>query len=1041
MNTLFKQLKQIFKAEMNLLDTAKLQAPVYGDKDDYEALLCDKGELSTTIEIHGYSSIISSGESMQNIQYMVDQLSNFFSSSDSRLMVTFVNDPDDHSYFDLAVNYYDKCADRLNLNVHDIHRADAERLKSLTRSDRMLLTVETGEGVLDLLSAKEASIERNRYITNLLKQVGFDGDVKTALKQKHYGQDPLSFNRLIMRYHQDTIKSITATLQAIDGLKFHVHTAKETLQFYRSICNRHASKNWEPLTYDAAGKKAFNLMHMRIDESADKNSLSGYFLPPLLTQIIGDDIKLDSQGIMSFNGFHYVSMSVDVPQNILTSFKSLLNKTLTIPYLMNWHLTASHKAIDALIGRASLIGMAGIIPGPNNCNRIKEDGSVIESIRKNESEPLAIYRLSILTWHEDKEILRTQSSNLKKMIEDWGTQTLKVEKALPHQAMMESLPSMAGPVIHKGMAACVYDAFIQMPWQRFRSPWSEGIINFINAEDYSVYPVDPGEKQKNFPRAIAVGRPGSGKTYINASILHATIFREPYRQLPLTGVVTIGYDGQLFADSIKDALPASQKHLVFYDEPKLSENYAVNIFDTPYGARKATNAQRSVIVNFIDQCAAELNKSSFGRDFSSLLDELVEKSYEYYSDQSDHPKDWTQGIDNEVDAMLLNDGFTFHELRNKSWWFLFDYFHDKGDCRMAYRCQQQAMPTIKELPDVLPEYKNIIDTAKKLKSEQGVDLLDLFINKIKLICTKYPNASIATRYNIEGARIHILDLQYVCPKQSDSEDTAQSKTDESEEDRQASIMYMLYVNTFRNKFNIHKSIEAFKKEVDVDAKYHSYHEKLIKAEESIPKIIRVYEKHRSKKAANFNKDLKRDVLEGRKYGYDFGGDSQVLEDWDKTLVKMMGCVFILSMNDGEDEKQIYRNYLGFKETHFEMARKHLRGRHPKYGQPFLLVVQDIDEENGNFIVPLYYLSSANKLWAFKTDEVDYVFKRTLEEKLKKISSKPVSDARVILAKQFPSSTIERARERLINNGEAQDNDQADEMLLKECIDAYYQLHA
>ena len=123
---------------------------------------------------------------------------------------------------------------------------------------------------------------------------------------------------------------------------------------------------------------------------------------------------------MSFNGFHYQLMSVEVPQNILTSFKSLLNKTLHLPYLMNWHLTASTKAVNALLARASMIGMAGIIPGPNNCNRIKDYGAVIEAVRKRESEPLAIYRLSILTWHQDKEVLRTQGSNLRKMIEDWG---------------------------------------------------------------------------------------------------------------------------------------------------------------------------------------------------------------------------------------------------------------------------------------------------------------------------------------------------------------------------------------------------------------------------------------------------------------------------------------------------------------------------------------------------------------------------------------------------------------------------------------------
>ena len=866
---------------MNLLDTTKLQVPVYGEGEDYEALLCDQGELSTSIEIEGYHTIIADKTATQNNQYLVDQLSNFFALEDHRLIVSFINDPNDHRYFDHVLHYYDHCANRLGLEVHDIHHADAKALQKITRSDRLLLTIETGAGVLDIFSGKQADRMRYKTAAKLLQAIGFQGDSKAALHQKHYGQNPLSFNQGVMRHHQDTLKSIIATLNAIDGLAFHVHTALETLQCYRRIFNPNASDDWAPVTADA--NKNYNPMHVSIDDS---NTIAAHMLPSLVTQVIGDDMALDNDGSVYLNGFYYLPMYLDIPQAILTGFKALLHKTLSLPYIVNWHLSAGSKGIDSLLSRASFLGLAGIIPGPNTCRRIKEEGEVMEAIRKQESEPLALYRLSVLTWHQDKDSLKIQGMQLKKMLEDWGTQTLNIEKALPHQSMMEVIPSLTDPKIHKAIPCCVMDAFTQMPWQRFRSPWSEGIINFINAEDFSIYPVDIGEKQKNFPRAISLGRPGMGKTFMNASILLATLFREPYRQLPLTGVITIGYDGKLFADSLRDALPQNKKHLVFYDEPQLNENYAVNIFDTPYGARVPSNSQRANIVNFIDQCVADLGQLSFGRDFSALLDEIVLASYQYFGDQSDHPKAWTQGLDDTIDTQLQREGFTFSKLRNYSWWELFDHFHQQGNHRMAYRCQQQAMPTIKELPDVLPEFKSIVDSARNIKTVQGVRLLDILINKIKLICTKYPNAVITTRYNIEGTRIHVLDLQYVCGKQDEDTDS-----DESEEERQASVMYMLYVNMVLNKFNIHKDFASFKADITLASTYHDYHRNLIQQESGLPKIIRVYEKHRSKKAKYFNTQLSRVVREGRKYGYDFGGDSQRLDDWDQGIVLQMGCIF------------------------------------------------------------------------------------------------------------------------------------------------------
>jgi hypothetical protein len=150
----------------------------------------------------------------------------------------------------------------------------------------------------------------------------------------------------------------------------------------------------------------------------------------------------------------------------------------------------------------------------------------------------------------------------------------------------------------------------------------------------------------------------------------------------------------------------------------------------------------------------------------------------------------------------------------------------------------------------------------------------------------------------------------------------------------------------------------------------------------------------------------------RKYGAEFSGASQQINDWSPTLMSNIPNVFIFSMDaDAEIQRQYFKDYLGFSDADFELAKKHLVGMHHKYGQPFLLFIKKVDGSKKPLLVPLYHTASATKLWALTTKDRDHAFRSTLEEKLVQAKvDNPVLMAREVLVEKFPSGKIESAVE-------------------------------
>jgi intracellular multiplication protein IcmB len=545
---------------------------------------------------------------------------------------------------------------------------------------------------------------------------------------------------------------------------------------------------------------------------------------------------------------------------------------------------------------------------------------LIKSYKKDGIKAMAMYRLSVLTWTESKEACLRKANTLKEKISSWGTaQVIRTEKANPVQSMLEVLPSIAKPSIHRAIPCLVEEAIVQMPFDRTSSPWDSGTINCISANERTIYPINVGEKQQDFPRSVYLGKTGYGKTFLKNSMLMNALFRKDYHKLPLLAMCTIGYDGELFADTIRSALPEDQHHLIIHDKPKLTADYAVNIFDTDYGARLPKESHVENIVGFLEQCLAEKGEARLQQDFAATLREVVIFSFQYYSDAVSTAKTYSMGANLEVDDYFAKHQVEVSEMRSWTWWDAFDYFHDLGNTRLAYMCQTQAMPTISNLIHVMSENQSIFDDARDAQIE-SMSIADVFKRRIVSLERTYKNLCVATRYSIESARIIIFDLESVCPKGS------KKNQPETQNDRTAALMYQLYFMFQTRKFLIPQNHDDFLSDTNVPKKYHQYHFDIIDSEKGIPKIFDVDEKHRASKAYNFNTELERIIREMRKYGAEFSGASQNVVDWDAELLSQVGAVFIMQINtSAEHEKSNFQELLGFSDAEFELAKNHLKG--------------------------------------------------------------------------------------------------------------------
>ena len=992
---MLEQLVNLFsKKSASILDYTKPQCVVYGDGVESESILCDEGELSSTFRVKGVTHPLTSEEFEQELNYITDNLRGLFNHEGVSLIFGYLNDPKNNDYLDSASASFDRCLNNYGLALEDIHREDLDELKKVTSKEDFFVTVETNKEFLEKNEAQEV-LEATKLRN---KEHGLSSD------HQQYGQNPAHFIDAIYEHHIHNVSHVKSTfargLGTIEKL-----SANEFLYQLKYILDQTVEMNWkaktQPQHEENSQEKGFTTarafdQHITNNESMDA---SHDLLPALMTQVVSDDIQIHEEGILSINGRYFKPMYVNALQETITQFQKFIAQSRDIPFFMNWNLTASPSKVSSMIGVGRLYGFFSIIPGSTNCKKLLDDANTLGDYEK-EDDTLCLMRLSCLTWGDSWQECRRNYLSLKSRIQNWGTQQVQTEKGQPDRGVFDVLPSVTAPVTQSVFPVRLREVVETLPLSRVRSPWKEGVTNFINALDLTVYPMMLGKGQQSYPRVVYLGPTGKGKSVLANNDSISTMFSQPYSQLVLQACIDIGVTSELNMNLVRSSLPKSQHHLIMCRKIHLSERDAVNIFDTDYGARYANNVQSILIKEFLILLLSELDQQGVDSIVGTVLDSIIEFAYTFFSDID--PKEYSEGIRPEVDAKIKE-----HGLEPNTWWHAFDLLHDLGECRIAYQCQLEAMPLIMDLPELMSENEDILKTSSSVVYH-GLPLRDYIVKRIASHTTAFPNIVSPTQFDIENARLCCLNLELVCPKGTSEE---YSVVKESNPDRQSSIFYTLYFTFLTKRFFIYRKVKDFVAEAHhVEEKYHPYHIKRIEAERGIPRRFNVDEWHRAKRATNMQTALNQILREGRKYGLEFAAASQMISDFAPALLNNIPNIVTFGLNEMEVEH--YKGSLGLTDSQIELCQKHLiKGRHDDYGASCVLI-SSVDGY-GKVVVPLYYKVGNAHLWAMTTDAGDMEFRNMVEEKFESLNiENHIQATRLALTHLFPKSTIKDDMARL-----------------------------
>jgi intracellular multiplication protein IcmB len=226
--------------------------------------------------------------------------------------------------------------------------------------------------------------------------------------------------------------------------------------------------------------------------------------------------------------------------------------------------------------------------------------SLLRYININTDDAVVKLRVAASTWAPEGNIrlLRTRAAQLAKAIEGWGSCDVSEICGDAFAGVVSSMLGVSTQSVANPSVAPLSDVLFMAPLFRPSSPWPEGAILF-RSPDGKPWPYQPGSSEQTTWIDIIYARPGSGKSVLSNAMNLALALGPGIQRLPRIGIIDIGPSSSGLISLIKEALPASKRHLVGYFRLRMTPDYSINPFDTQLGCRYPTPADRNFLVNFL----------------------------------------------------------------------------------------------------------------------------------------------------------------------------------------------------------------------------------------------------------------------------------------------------------------------------------------------------------------------------------------------------------------------------------------------------------
>ena len=429
--------------------------------------------------------------------------------------------------------------------------------------------------------------------------------------------------------------------------------------------------------------------------------------------------------------------------------------------------------------------------------------NLLSYIRLNTDDVVVKLRVALATWAPDghKDLLRDRASQLAQAVEGWGSCDVSEVSGDAFGGIVSSMLGVSDYSQAPPSVAPLSDTVYMLPLFRPASSWSSGAVLF-RSPDGKLWPYQPGSPQQSTWIELVYARPGSGKSVLSNAMNLALCLSPGSVRLPLIAIIDIGPSSSGLISLLKEALPPSQRHLAAYHRLRMTEEYAINPFDTQLGCRKPSAQERSFLTNFLILLATPVGDESPYDGITDMVGMIVDEMYASLSDDG-APHPYAKNVDEVIDAILEEIGFKVD--KHTTWWEVTDSLYLAGFFHEAMLAQRHAVPVLADAASIARS-SSVEDLYGKVVAPTGEPLITAFSRMISSAVREYPIIGTVTQFDLGESRVVSLDLDEVAKSGGDAAN------------RQTAVMYMLARYVLAKDFYVTEDGVS-----DMPQAYQSYH--------------------------------------------------------------------------------------------------------------------------------------------------------------------------------------------------------------------------
>lgn len=918
--------------------------------DDEITMAASDGSLVSYIKIDGSRQIIGEEEYNYLVEGSTIKIGSRFDRQGHALQVYFVRDPNRIArHLEDLLRPSRLTAEAIELDVKDIFD---ERVRHLSR-------YLSYEECYYVLWTRPSSLTKNE-----LKRAATDYKRKKWVRAG-FGQNPLAALDALRTRHKSYIASIMSSLDEL-GIRAELMNVHDALRAIKNnLYPTKAHEDWRAcLPGDPIPPRT---PLSRVD-------LSDIVWPTVRQQLALADSYILNESIVRIGDLVWAGADVTLAPMDPSPFPMLLNRLheAKVPYRISFLIEGG--GVYATQFRAFAATILGVTNAVNKQIKFSLEGLQ----RMARKEPVVRMRITVATWapRDNLRLLQDRLANLIQSVESWGYCQMSEFSGDALECVMSSAMGIHCASTAPGAIAPMFEVMKLMPWQRPSSPFDKGAMLF-RTPDGKVWPYQTGTNVTTTWFDLIFAQPGAGKSVLLNSTNMACCLTPGLSQLPYVAIIDIGPSSSGMISLIKEALPEARQHEASSYRMQMTQQYAVNPFDTQLGCRYPTLDERSYLVELLTLLCTPPGLERPYDGMQQLAGLVVDEMFRWRDDAAANaePRPYLPRLDLEVDEAISKHNL--HLPTDPYWWDVVDRMFDLGENHIAILAQRHAVPTLADAITASrrPQIRALLEqTGVGLTSET---VINAFERMVTSSIREFPILSGITRFDVSDSRVCALDLMDVSPQGDDAAD------------RQTSIMYMLARHVLVRSWWVGMEMVEHMPE-----KYRLYHELRLQNIIETPKRLCYDEFHRTSKSRSVRAQVVRDVREGRKRGVQIALSSQLLDDFDADMVDLATGVWVLGAAISDQAVDNIRERFGLSQTARNIIRYKLTG--PRAGgAPALLVLGTVE---GKYEQHLLNTLGPIELWALSTSAEDVAIRSRLYQKL------GAGRARQMLAANFPGGS-------------------------------------